>query len=58
MYIGVTRGYLLPMEQHTTCAMMTLRAPFSSEAGTGEGGSTGCSFALDLKLLRLLIKFV
>lgn len=47
-YIGITRGCLLPMEQHSTYKLMAFRAPFSSEASTIEDNPTGCSFELAL----------
>ncbi|CAB4262771.1 unnamed protein product [Prunus armeniaca] len=52
LFSGITRGYLLPMEQHTMCTMMTLRAPFSSEVSTVEGGSTEVVKELYDKMLQ------
>lgn len=46
--IGITRGCLLPMEQHSMYKMMPFRAPFSSEASTIEDNPTGCCFELAL----------
>ncbi|KAM0984992.1 hypothetical protein ACFX13_012537 [Malus domestica] len=52
LFSGSTRGHLLPMEQHSTCAVMTLRAPFSSQASTIEGGSTEAVKELYDKMLQ------
>ncbi|KAK9933697.1 hypothetical protein M0R45_020877 [Rubus argutus] len=49
---GITRGCLLPMEQHSVYKMMPFRAPFSSEASTIEDNPTEAVKELYDKILE------